>query len=396
MLVRCCSAALLLGCATLSSAQPALRNGSDGTQNQSAPDSTVRLVPRSAEDRDRASSDSHDIVLNVFVTDASGKPVSGLAESDFTILDKGQSQKITYVRPAQPPHVILLLDAVNSSPRSFTAERKAVEKYLAQSNTLLALPIAIGWLSGSRIVVSPESRDRATLLGQLHQAPDARPGVNPDRPPQQNLGGEGASSGSLLPADRRVQKVDLGWEDQNQRFVLSVNALTQFALREQKVPGRIFVIWLGAGWPLLTGPGFKPDSREVQTNFFDRIADLSSDLRDAQVTLNAVTSPDQLRDHRLSSDYYAPFLAAVTMPDQASAAHLALPILAVHSGGQVIDEKRDIASAIADCLTGIDSWYMLSFQSRPSSQPDEYRSLQVKAGRPELRVRTATGYYAQP
>lgn len=193
-----------------------------------------------------------------------------------------------------------------------------------------------------------------------------------------------------------MQKLDLGWTSQNQRFVLSVDALTQFAIRAQQIPGRIVVIWLGVGWPLLAGPGFLPDSPEARTSFFDRIADLSSDLRDAQVTLNAVASPDLLRDARLSAGYYNPLLAGVTAPGQASAAHLALPVLAVHSGGEVLDTEKDIPSAIEDCLARIDSGYMLSFQSHPSSQPDEYRSLQVNVSRPELHVRTVTGYYAQP
>jgi len=104
-----------------------------------APNATVRLIPRSDEERQHTSEASHHIILNVLVTDPSGKAVTGLSQDDFTILDNGQPQKISSFRPLtgnakdQPLHVILLLDAVNNSARNFASERKAVEKFLAQT-----------------------------------------------------------------------------------------------------------------------------------------------------------------------------------------------------------------------------------------------------------------------
>jgi hypothetical protein len=103
-----------------------------------------------------------------------------------------------------------------------------------------------------------------------------------------------------------------------------------------------------------------------------------------------------LRQSGLDRNYYEPFLAAVTAPSEASAPNLSLPVLALHSGGQVLDQDKDIASAIARSLDEIHSWYMLAFQSEPSSQPDEYRPLQVTIDRPGVVVRTTTGYYGQP
>ena len=113
-----------------------------------APNATVRLIPRSDEERQHTSEASHHIILNVLVTDPSGKAVTGLSQDDFTILDNGQPQKISSFRPLtgnakdQPLHVILLLDAVNNSARNFASERKAVEKFLAQSRGSLPWPHA--------------------------------------------------------------------------------------------------------------------------------------------------------------------------------------------------------------------------------------------------------------
>lgn len=350
-----------------------------------------QLVPRSEEARRGASRRSHEIVLNVLVTDAAGQTIRGLQENNFTILDNGEDRPIMMFRPAQPPHVVLLLDAVNGSRASYAAERKAVEKYLGSRNTPLAFPVAIGLLSAAGIDVNPESQDPMVLLNQVRGAS----GIQTWKKPEQD-GDFVTAPGTIMPSGLHAEERYAGLSDKNRRFVLSVDALTRFALHEQDVPGRIVVVWIGAGWPLLTGPEFSADTSEMRARFFARIADLSNALRDAQVTLNAVASPGLLRNADRASGDYAPYLGAVTAPDQASAAHLALPVLAAASGGEVLDRDKDMASAIGSCLAGIDSWYSLVFQSRPSSQPDEYRSLRVRVNIPGAVVRTNTGYYAEP
>jgi VWFA-related protein len=392
----CCVAVLIFGFTSLSPAQqPSRQTDSSGQSNQPAGAAAPSLIRRSEEGRRRANLIAHEVVLNVLVTDAAGMAVRGLSEGDFTILDNGKPQPISFFRPAQPPHVVLLLDAVNSSRWSYAAERKAVEKFLASSSAPLKCPMAIAWLLNADIHVNPESRDPKTLLDQLRAAPRVQTFTDAEE--------RAAATQSLdivtpnnTAATLYEKKMDSNSAGRSERFVRSVNALTSFALQQKNVPGRCIVLWLGPGWPLLTGPGFRTDTTAERTGFFDRIADLSGDLRDAEIILDTVASPEVLRDSGLSADYYASFLSAVAAPNQASAANLALPVLAVHSGGQVFDQDRDMASALAGSLAGIRSGYMLVFQSQPSTQPDTYRPLQVTVARPGAVVRTATGYYAQP
>jgi VWFA-related protein len=362
--------------------------------NSSAASDAPSLIRRSEDERRGASLLSHEVVLNVFVTDAAGKPVRGLTEENFTILDDGQARQIAFFRPAQPPHVVLLLDAVNSPRWSYTAECRAAEKFLAGSSAPLRAPMAIAWLANSGIYVNPESQDPKTLLDQLRAASAVPTGPDSADPTASKR--TAVLTANSPTASTYQEKTGRSANDQNRRFVLSVNALIRFALKQENIPGRIVVLWLGPGWPLLTGPGFLEDTAEMKSGFFDRIADLTNDFEDAQITLNAIASPDLLRESNLDNGYYAPFLGAVTGPLHANAANLALPVLAVHSGGQVLDQKNDMASAIAASLAGIHSWYMLAFQSRPSAQPDEYRPLQVTVTRPGAVVRTITGYYAEP
>jgi VWFA-related protein len=370
---------------------------------QPAPNAAVRLIPRSEEERQHTSEASHQIILNVLVTDASGKPVISLSQDDFTILDNGQPQKIISFRPlttntkGQPLHVILLLDAVNNSARNFAAERKAVEKFLAQSRGSLPWPVAIAHLSDFGAGVSAPSSDANALLiylknlpGEVHQSAPA--GDQPNHELFPGLRGPG----TLPTAQPRTQKVDLQWQDQNQRFLLSIAALNKIAVQQEDVPGRVIMIWLGPGWPLLSGPGFLPDTAEIKSSFFDHIADLSTEIREAQMTLDTVATPDLLHNDGLSTGYYSPFLAAVTASSQANAGNLALPVLATQSGGQVLDDSKDITAGIAACLADAESWYEFSFESTPSAQPDEYHALQVKVNKPGVTTRTNTAYYAEP
>jgi VWFA-related protein len=353
------------------------------------------LIPRSADDRRRASLASHEIVLNVLVKDAAGKPVRGLTESNFTIVD-GRAEPIALFRPAQPPHVILLLDAVNGGRWSFSTERKAVEKYPTSRNTSFSFPVSIGWLSPLGIHLNPESQDPKTLLSQIRAASSVHTWEGSDQPTAHEVGGISASASTILPSDMHAETIDLGSSDKNRRFVLSVDALTNLALKEQNAPGRIVVLWLGAGWPTLTGPGFLLDTADKKDRFFARIADLLNDLRESQITLNEVASLELLRESGVSKEDFVPLMAPVTASSQATAANLALPVLAVQSGGEVLNQGKDMSSAIAECLAGIHSWYMMAFQSLPSREPDEYRPLQVTVDRPGVVVRTNAGYYAQP
>src|SRR5580704_19541932 len=79
------------------------------------------------------------ITLDVVVTDKSGKPVPGLQQQDFTLLDNKQPQKILSFQAIsgaasaaadQPTEVILLLDEVNDSFGNVSYEREQVEKFL--------------------------------------------------------------------------------------------------------------------------------------------------------------------------------------------------------------------------------------------------------------------------
>ena len=87
----------------------------------------LSLVPGFAQP-DRATGK---MTFDVAVTDKSGKPVHGLEQQDFTILDNKQPRKILSFRAVEgqtpadgpPVEVILLIDEVNTSFNRVAYER---------------------------------------------------------------------------------------------------------------------------------------------------------------------------------------------------------------------------------------------------------------------------------
>src|ERR1019366_4362873 len=129
-------------------------------------------------------------------------------------------------------------------------------------------------------------------------------------------------------------------------------------------------------------------------------------------------------------NFYQEFLAPVRSEEHASFSNLDRRVLAVQSGGLVLDPHKDLATSfaydghagkmtmetsagrgteiamqIADldlvseinrCVEEADAFYALSFNPAYTEDTDEYRDLTVEVDKPGLVVRTKTGYYDQP
>lgn len=69
--------------------------------------------------------------INASVTDRNGRAISGLRNSDFTVIENGQERKVTEVEPADAPfNLILLLDVSGSVEERIDFIRKAARNFL--------------------------------------------------------------------------------------------------------------------------------------------------------------------------------------------------------------------------------------------------------------------------
>jgi hypothetical protein len=90
------------------------------------------------------------------------------------------------------------------------------------------------------------------------------------------------------------------------------------------------------------------------------------------------------------------YLDGVRSPRKASFMHLYRKVLAVQSGGRVVDDSVDVAQEIERCVQDAGYFYRISFDPFRADHPDEYHDLKVDVNAPGLTARTTTGYYDQP
>lgn len=312
------------------------------------------------------------IALDVVVHDKSGNPVSDLEQRDFTILDNKQPQPVLSfeaVRAAEAgTKVILVIDEVNVGFQAVSYGREQIKKFLRQDGGKLARPLAIDILTDSGLTVENQaSLDGNALAAYLDQHP----------------------------AGLRVIRRSQGIYGAGDRANLSIAALGQLAEREEKEPGRKLVLWVSPGWALLTGPRIELSGKQ-QEGIFESVVALSARLRQARIALYAVDPLGTADAGRIRTFYYEQFLKGVRSPGQAQFADLALQVLAVQSGGRVLNSNNDIAAELRNCLRDANSYYVLSYAAPGADGPNEYHEIEVKLDQPQWKAQARTGYYAQP
>jgi VWFA-related protein len=350
-------------------------SGSPAPQASAAQAPQQGASPQAAPPADNANSPARSagrrVSLDVVVTDKSGKAVSGLQQQDFTLLDDKQPQPIltfheTDEPAADPPmQAILLVDAVNNGFQGVSLQRQQLEKFLRQDDGRLPMPMSLLFLADTSTQLQPvPTSDGKALADALNSS-------------QHGLRIDGRSQGFYGAVDR---------------IQISLRTLHQLIAYEATQPGRKLLIWLSAGWPLLSGPEVQLSAKD-QDFLFNNIVELSGALRQARITLYSVDSLGVSGTVR--NFYYESFLKGVTAANKTQNGNLGLQVLAIQSGGQVLTGSNDVTSSIVSCMADAKAFYTISFDSPPADHPNEYHSLQVKIGKSGLTARTRTGYYAQ-
>lgn len=316
-------------------------------------------------------------MLDVQVTDKSGAAIRGLQKQDFTLQDDKQPKAITSFQffdngetPAAdaPVEIILVVDAVNASFQAVTYERNELKKFLLRDGGKLALPTSLVIFTDAGTRMQDGSSRDGNVLAALYD--------------QYETG---------LRSITRSQ----GFYGAGERLDLSLKTLTSLVAYEGKRPGRKLLIWFSPGWPLLSGVNVDL-SRKDQERFFHLIVDTSNSLRQARITLYSIDPLGMSDAGGFRTFYYQEFLKGVTSPKRTLPGNLALQVLAVQSGGRVLNSSNDLANEIAQCAADGKAFYVLSFEAARADHANEYHAIGVTVDKPGTTARTRTGYYAQP
>ena len=316
------------------------------------------------------SAPSSRIDLDVVVTPKSGPAVAGLQQQDFTIFDNKAAQHITSFQARNgtqdPVQIILVIDAVNTTYQTIAYERGQIDRFLRANGGRLAQPMTLAFFT-----------DRGTEL---------EPGFSTD--------GNGLSE-SFDHHDVGLRDIRRSSQyEANDRFQLSMTALRELVEQAAKLPGRKMIFWVSPGWPILSGPRIELDNKE-QNQIFNSVVGLSTELRQARITLYSV-DPLGSNEGVGRTFYYEEFLKGVSKQSQVNVGDLSLQVLAVQSGGLALASSNDVAQLLEKCMADTGAYYELSFVPAVADHRDEYHNIVVQVAKPGLTARTRTGYYAQP
>jgi len=301
------------------------------------------------------------------VTDAAGKPVTGLEPSDFRLFDNDQPRKIlsfrsfdgVTVKPDPPVQVFLVVDTVNNGFVELAYIRKGVEEFLRQKDGHLAQPVSIIQFSGTGLKVqSRPSVDGNALIAVLQSIQTSvRPhGVDP--------------------------------------IQLSVRALALLANNLGRQPGRKIVLWLGQGWKTQRRDQsvFTQLDARIQAMDFAALVSISEKLREAQITLCGGYANGEF--------HFQEFLPGVKSANQLDFPDLALEVFANHTGGSssltTINRDSDLVDQINSYIANANAYYQISFDPPAALHADEYHELKLRMSNPSLTAHASTGYYNKP
>jgi VWFA-related protein len=308
------------------------------------------------------------ISLDVVVAPKNGKPVAGLKEQDFTILDNQVPQKITSFRALAVSdgelETIVVVDSVNTGYTSVAYAHGEIDKFFQANGGQLAYPAQLAIFSDTGLQV------------------------------QQGFSKDGnaiASSLDKYTVGLRAIGRSAGFYGDSERLQLSIRMLHQLAAYGATLPGRKLVLWISPGWPILSGPQVQL-SQKQQQSIFDTIVQVSTELRQARITLYSV-DPLGTADTGMRTSYYRDFLKGIRRPRDTEYGNLALQVIATQTGGLVLNSNNDVASLLQQAMADDAAYYALSFDPA-SGEPNEYHELQIKVAEPGLIARTRSSYYS--
>jgi VWFA-related protein len=363
---------------------------------------TPTLKTRTKEERERQYMATRRITLNVQVTDDAGKPVTDLDARDFTLLDNSQPRKLAAFHAIDgqalndATEVVIVLDAVNSTPQSLETEKNGILKYLARSHGPLPYPTSFVLWSNGHLKVTGATTDRNTI-GRAFVSLTKNVHSNACVPVDSAMVAVAKGGGAGAPVDSSTEPHGADAANCLQvHFKDSLAALDGIAQQQLSLGGRTILIWVGPGWPLVSVAEFQQLAPKARKNYFDEIVTVLHDLRAAQVTLDVVAPPDTTHEDEKTIVIPPPPTAGAVSPESARPDSLALSVLAQQTGGLVTTTSSDIVADLGKFLDDADWYYALSFNSPPAQNGVELRSLEVKVNRPGLNVRTMICYYTEP
>lgn len=334
---------------------------------------------------------AREVLVDVLVTDAAGRPILGLKPSDFTVTDDGAPQTLLRLDEHQPmadAEVARLREAPALPPNTFTnftpvanTNARTVILLDAQDTPLLAQQ----YLREQLIAYLKDMKPGAQIaIFQLADNIRLIQGFTSDR---EALLAAAKSQRDMPSLDRPIYGSRYQYRTALHETVR--DAMQMMGRYLAGFPGRKSLIWFTGDLPLYTGQNplsligsghsypFK-DTFEV-----DAAPDDPGSLADEQTLSRVAIYPVDARGleggrlmERMSRDMYN------------------LETVAEATGGKAFFNDNDLKGAIAEVVNDSSNYYTMSYTPTNRNWDGAFRHIRITVDRPGAHVQNREGYYA--
>lgn len=395
------------------------------------------------------------VLVDVVVTDKSGKKISGLKPEDFILQEKGKTQKIALFtssteakaatevpqlgpgifsnrpefRSSGGPTTILMLDAANTAFKDQSYARQQMLKFVkeqykpGQRVAVFTLTNSLGMLQD--FTSDPEILKKAIENYQPQQQELAKAAL----PPQSSTigsvnGGRGAeATQSLTQMLRNFQDIQVGYQ-LDRRVDITLQAMRALSRMLAGIPGRKNVIWVTAAFPFSLIPEDRTVSEAELSESLPTVGQLglgarsagaaasndrglhaqeireaASQLASAQVAIYPIDARGLVvgaeimaEDKGNNGPYNYGGAASVRMSDTL-ASQETMREMARETGGVAYVNQNEIQLGVANAIEDSSASYTLGYYPEDKKWDGKYRNIKIKLNRDgELRYRR--GYFA--
>lgn len=333
------------------------------------------------------------VVLDVVVSDKSGRPVSNLTQNDFTILEDKNPQAIaSFERPDQhrysldtteakegtrhsqnvsPALTIVVIDSLNTAFLDTAYARDMVHKYLRSHGPKLAQPTSLMMVTNTQLeLIHDYSEDADTLEDALKRHAAEFPFRHE------------ANSGPLGDMDRLID---------------ALSCLEKIAAANMNFAGRKNVIWIGQGFPALNLPQMSLSVRggpnlETQRRVMTAVTTTANEMWDARLAVYTI-DPRGLQVVTPMVGTGGGEVGPANLNQEPTGMRL-FESIAPQTGGRIFFNRNDLDVAVSDSVSDGSDYYTLSYYPKNNDWNGKFRNIHVTLSSPNLIARTRSGYFA--
>jgi VWFA-related protein len=360
------------------------------------------------------------VLLDIVVTDKSGKPMHGLKANNFTVLEDGKAQQVrgfeergptvplstprlamnlppntytNYVSTQEPGAVsIILFDTLNTERLDLTRARQQLMLYLSKFShndriALFSLDSDLHLIHGFTDDPQALIETAKTLSTKPNGMYSNARGVSESIAQAKEIGLQ--NNPKMFAA-----VVNFLWNEQTgkeeSRTFVTMQALNQLARSMAVFPGRKNLIWISGGIP------FDPSSTDPQMR---RTATLLAATQIAVYPIDVrgvpyIGTDGATRDKEAFNPYGGSYDEISGQDPELLSVHQMMSTLANMTGGRAVFGRNDLDGAIRNTVDAGANFYTLAYRPHNTDWNGKFRKITVKTSAPDVKIQCRPGYYA--